>query len=124
MRSCTPFSNFWIRDCHMVASNLISVLIFTGSNDSKIIGGQDVNPPNKYSSVVSLQFPGAHTCAGTIYDNRWVITALHCVLYSGDTALSILRVVAGVHNLNETKTGADVQSVSVVETIRHPGFKY
>ena len=47
----------------------------------RIVGGHDA-PNHKYPYLVSLRInkDGKHFCSGSILNERWVLTAGHCVL--------------------------------------------
>jgi secreted trypsin-like serine protease len=80
---------------------------------SKILGGQ-VAPDGLYPWQVSLVVAGianpvdGHFCGGSIYNERWIITAAHCVpdLKPGD-----LNVVAGTNRLRPGVYRANVQNI-------------
>jgi len=66
---------------------------------SNIINGQTVNPPGKYPWQASLQMNRQgrtmHICGGSVLNDRWILTAGHCV--KGQSS-STLTVVLGLHD--------------------------
>jgi len=71
------------------------------TSTGRIVGGKEVTPKYKLPYQVYFQ-AGNQMCGGTIINQRYVITAAHCV-YSGQTLLQpgthSLLVVAGEHNI-------------------------
>ena len=77
----------------------------------KIVGGKPAQPgqfPWQVSLGVSWipEAAGAHFCGGTIYNDRWIVTASHCV--DGNTPDTIV-VTAGTIDL---KSGGQRRSVA------------
>ncbi|XP_012272591.1 chymotrypsin-2-like [Orussus abietinus] len=73
------------------------VLVIEGREIPRIVGGSDA-PDGKYPHQVSLKRNGRHLCGGSILNNRWILTAAHClVAASGRT----LNVVVGTNLLSE-----------------------
>jgi secreted trypsin-like serine protease len=86
---------------------------FLGGKNSKIVGGK-VAPDGAYpwqvSLVVSWAAEPRHFCGGSIFNERWIITAAHCV--SDLDALNI-HVVAGTNVLNRSVNRINVQRIIV-----------
>ncbi|KAL7288898.1 hypothetical protein TKK_0016868 [Trichogramma kaykai] len=80
--------------------NIILVFLFhclaiVYAAPSRVVGGSDA-PDGKYPYQVSLRSP-SHFCGGSILNDRWILTAAHCVL--GRSGASV-TVVAGTNLLN------------------------
>ena len=74
--------------------------ISPGSRETRIVGGEEVNPPGKYPFMVSVQNQGAnHFCGGILVGDKWVLTAAHCV---DDKSIYEVRVELGLHNQSGT----------------------
>ncbi|EFX77159.1 trypsin [Daphnia pulex] len=108
----------------MVLPRLPVSVILTGKfqfvPEDKIVGGAEV-VPNSLPFVVSLQRKfltlSTHACAGTILDEKTILTAAHCLDYDNAT---IFRVVAGEHSfLNES--GMEHNS-NVDSYLMHPDY--
>lgn len=96
-----------------------TVLAYLRGESPKIIGGVLAEPgefPWQVSLVVSWIADPArgHFCGGSIYDNRWIVTAAHCL--AGLSPFDI-NVVAGTNVLS---TGAP--RFNVVRTIPHQSY--
>jgi len=77
----------------------------------QIVGGSDA-PEGSCSQIVSLQWGTSrtsHFCAGSIYNNKWIITAAHCILAVPENGRFIVK--AGKHNLNSVETGEQEREV-------------
>jgi len=95
----------------------------SGLADLQIVGGTEVTA-NEFPFLISLQkkISGSdtdyyHLCGGSIYSERFIITAAHCV--PGATA-SDLRIVAGEHNLQAAS--GDEQVITVQTINSHPDY--
>ncbi|CAG2184096.1 unnamed protein product, partial [Oppiella nova] len=65
--------------------------------ESNIIGGSDAAPGEfPWQIVLSLHSSQLDFCGGTIINERWVLTASHCVIQSKN--ISDYRIRLGVHN--------------------------
>lgn len=87
------------------------------SNDSrtqvKIVGGENAQP-NSWSWLVSLRRSNLHFCGGSIINERWVLTAAHCVY-----GVRQLQVHIGVHN----EALPSPQQYESSEIIIHPDYQ-
>jgi secreted trypsin-like serine protease len=63
----------------------------------RIVGGEKIKP-GEFPWMVSLQYNGQHYCAGTLINNKWVVTAAHCV---DSNAPYPAKVALGVYNLSK-----------------------
>ncbi len=63
----------------------------------RIVGGENVKR-GEFPWMASLQYKDQHFCAATLINEKWVVTAAHCVDSSAPHPAS---VVLGIHNLNK-----------------------
>ncbi|XP_020299083.1 chymotrypsin-1-like, partial [Pseudomyrmex gracilis] len=94
---------------------LISLARITQGFSPRIVGGKDA-PIGKYPHSVALKYYGRFSCGGSIINERYVLTAAHCVNTYGED-LKGLTVHAGTIYLNEK---GDVYKVKKV--LWHPDY--
>ncbi|MPC47256.1 Ovochymase-1 [Portunus trituberculatus] len=93
-------------------------------NSARIVGGEEVDPPNNYPWHVGIKFLGNsnYWCGGSIINDQYVLTAAHCV----DDITSIEGLVVGVADHNMASTDEDIPDVTrlvaVQEIIVHPDY--
>jgi len=80
--------------------------------NSFIVGGT-VAKPHSYPWLVALESGGVQICGASIINERWVLTAAHCVVEFYD-----LKVKAGAHDLYSNK----VQVIKVAKKIYHENY--
>ncbi|XP_036141381.1 trypsin-1-like [Monomorium pharaonis] len=89
---------------------------FKRSYSPQVVGGNEA-PVGGYPFIVSLQLFSDHFCAGSILNERWIVTAAHCV---DAVSPSLITVKAGKHNVNARENTE--QEVSVVRGIIHENY--
>jgi secreted trypsin-like serine protease len=88
---------------------------FIAKEQGKIVGGKQA-PPNMFDWQVSLGVSWiadpywAHFCGGSVYSDKWIITAAHCVT---DLTPSKLIVTAGTNRLVDGVTRRNVRRIIV-----------
>lgn len=83
----------------------------------RIVGGQTAQP-GQFPYIVSLRIVSEimdpfHNCGGSILNERWVLTAAHCVEFGAE----LTRIVVGAHHLLEDGIEHRVHRIFV-----HPGY--
>jgi len=101
-------------------SELIELL--SGKAPAKIIGGTEARP-NSWPWQVSVQNAGgSHRCGGSIINNQWILSAVHCCVDRGitDSPLNV-KIRVGSHNLRSS-TESKARTYSVSKVIPHVGY--
>jgi len=71
--------------------------------ESRIVGGQEASP-HSFPWSVSLKVSwGTHFCGGSIINERFILTAAHCVAWGKEILRS--KVVVGAHHLDTPGSG-------------------
>ncbi|XP_046747997.1 chymotrypsin-1-like [Diprion similis] len=97
---------------------LVLALVATAYGASiadRIVGGTNA-ADGAYPYQVSLRISNSHFCGGSIINQRWILTAAHCIT-SYQSNPSRIQVVVGTNKLNE---GGDVYVA--VRAIPHPRY--
>ena len=81
--------------------------------EERIIGGEDASS-GKYSFMASISRWGGHWCGGSVLNNRYILTAAHCV---SDYSPNQFEVHLGRNN----EAGL-IQSLQVVNIIVHEDY--
>lgn len=99
-------------------AGLESILQKVPLPDGKIVGGHDVNI-KEFPYQISMQYNGRHRCGGSIYNERIIISAAHCVHGLSDADVEKLSIVAGITKLSQTNG----QRSYVEKYIIHESYK-
>nr|AAW31593.1 trypsin-like serine protease [Zoophthora radicans] len=84
----------------------------------RIVGGYEVTPKFQYPWIASLEYYGSHTCGGTLYNEKTIISAAHCNIGSTSAwSASVHR-----HDLNEKAEKESGSNHKIIERISHPQY--
>ncbi|KAL2095859.1 hypothetical protein ACEWY4_008007 [Coilia grayii] len=84
------------------------------ANDTRIVGGQLQKQGGSPWQVLIRRTDGYGFCGGTLINNRWVVTAAHCLQNKAD------HVTIGDYDKMRTDPGE--QKIAVARSIAHPFF--
>ncbi|KAL1782929.1 transmembrane protease serine 9-like [Sigmodon hispidus] len=82
----------------------------------RILGGLEAEAHSR-PYMASVQVNGTHVCGGTLVDERWVLTAAHCM--DGVIANESVQVLLGAHSLSKREPYK--QLYDVLRAVPHPG---
>ncbi|XP_025989868.2 clotting factor G beta subunit [Solenopsis invicta] len=87
---------------------------------TRIVGGQNA-APREFPWLVSITRKGGHFCGGAILNDKFILTAGHC-LCVGTNKIPVkqLRVTLGEHNLRAPEIPA-ARHESITNAVLHPG---
>lgn len=86
-------------------------------SQQRITGGYPINV-NQAPYQVSLQLDGQHHCGGSILNNRWILTAAHCV---NSGLAENYKVRTGITNLDHPTSNSGLHNVEQI--IVHPNYE-
>ncbi|XP_069973385.1 venom protease-like [Penaeus vannamei] len=88
------------------------------ANDVRIIGGEEISPPNKYPWLVGLlqseTVEDGFSCGGSIISPNYVLTAAHCLFDEDDLAIPAEELQVGIANHNFNSEDDDIPGVTQV----------
>lgn len=84
-------------------------------DEGRIVGGQPATP-GEYPWQAMLLLSGNGFCGGSLIDQKWVLTAAHCV-----DGRSVEQVILGAHNLLQTGESTR-QVITTRRAIIHPNY--
>jgi len=85
---------------------------------TQIVGGHEATP-GSWPWQASLKQLGTHVCGGSLIDDKWILTAAHCI-GSGPGVPSSWTVVLGDHNLRFNE--GPEQEFNVARIIKHENY--
>lgn len=83
--------------------------------DGRIVGGE-IASEGQFPYQISLQLFNQHSCGGSILNNRWILTAAHCV-HQRENQPEAFEVVVGTNKLNQITKRYKIEKV-----IRHAQY--
>ncbi|XP_037792948.1 venom serine protease 34-like, partial [Penaeus monodon] len=97
------------------------------ANPTRIVGGEEVQPAHKYPWQIGLKYEGGngYWCGGAVINDRYILTAAHCLFDSEGNQESAEGLVVGVGDHLMSSTSDDVAAtelISVEKVILHPQY--
>lgn len=93
-----------------------------GAEEMEIVGGANADIVNHPWQISFQSSTGSHFCGGSILNDRWILTAQHCIDETGNTLTSpaTVRIAAGASKLSAMSSTGQVRAVE--EIIPYPGY--
>ncbi|WP_159398068.1 trypsin-like serine protease [Sorangium cellulosum] len=85
------------------------------TDETAIVGGANANIADHPWQVSLQTSSGYHICGGVILSDRWILTAQHCVDFTGAALIgppSFLRIAAGASQLSAMGTSGQTRSIN------------
>merc|ERR1712183_585439 len=93
---------------------------------SRIVGGTEVNPKNKYPWMVALvTSSGGQFCGGTLVASKYVISAAHCMFEQdgSPTSKTDIKIRIGEHDFSSTGEGSLTEiTIDVANYTNHESY--
>lgn len=96
---------------------------------SRIVGGTEVDPKNKYPWMVALMdgTGSSQFCGGTLVASKYVVTAAHCMFFDQNAQQPLttaqVKVRIGDHDLAATgETSIAEKTIAVSKITNHPSY--
>jgi prostasin len=84
----------------------------------QVVGGEEA-PVGGYPYIASLQVGSQHFCAGSILNERWIVTAGHCV--RAVPSPDIITVKVGKHDTSVRESSE--QAIQVTQAFVHEQYQ-
>jgi trypsin len=116
-------------------TQIVTILLLAATALGSPIGGRIVNGTDAqdgdFPSIVSVRFLNSHNCGGSILNERYILTAAHCVvsypasflsvqydvttISSGSNAPNVLKVSSVIYNKDYTPGNGYINDVAVLK---------